>query len=167
SSLLTPGQALTGLTGIPSDPSALTVLETASGRLVLVTSQGEDNVFVFAFGPPGDPYLVEGPTPAFPAPVHPDNTAEASAPLDAPLALVVTLIAGNLSTGEGAAAGVLESAGGAPRGTATLAGAFVGFGGGDDAEEEEDSQPDALVSQGGDLTPALDEALRQLDLYRR
>ena len=42
---------LLALTGIPSDPSALEELETASGPEVLVTNDGLDDVFVFTFGP--------------------------------------------------------------------------------------------------------------------
>jgi hypothetical protein len=97
-SSLQPVQTLAPLTGIPSDPSALAVLENASDIEVLVTSAGEDQLFVFGL-PAGLtlPVLAPG------APV-----AVAEIPSEAPLALVVTLEGGVLPGGEGTLpAGVL------------------------------------------------------------
>ncbi len=138
--LLTPTQTLTGLTGIPLDPSDLTVLETASGLQVLVTNQGEDRVFVFVFGPPSPGLGLE---------------PEPSVPIGAPLALVLTLVAGNLPVGEPSGSG------------RTVTAAAVQSGGDDEANQEENSQPSAWTPNGSDSTPGLDEAVQQLDLYRR
>jgi hypothetical protein len=70
------------LTGSPSDPSALDVL----GPEVLVTSAGQDQVFVFAA--PGVPEV------RLPAPLPPTGpVAEATPPSGAPLTLVLTLVA--------------------------------------------------------------------------
>ncbi len=84
-------QVLTPLTGVPQNPSTLDVLETASALQVLVTSAGQDTIFVFGFEP-----TISGPapqTPSLPAPAPlPDLVAEASA-LGESLVVVVTLAA--------------------------------------------------------------------------
>jgi hypothetical protein len=173
SPVLTQSQPLTGFTTrVPSEPSALAVVETASGPpLVLVTNQGEDNVFAFAFGPAGSPPAGSGgePAPVLPGPEQPGPTPEASAPVGAPLALVLTLVAGNLPAGEAAAAGGTEPTGGgvAPPGSGPVAATVVQPGGGDEGNAADGSRQDTPAPEGGDLTPGLDEALRQLDLYRR
>src|SRR5207244_12872703 len=41
------GEPLTPLNGMPSEPSALAVLESGSGQLVLGTSEDEEQLFVF------------------------------------------------------------------------------------------------------------------------
>jgi hypothetical protein len=129
---------LTPLTGIPSDPSALAVLESETGTQVLVTSAGQDQVFVFAIGPPD----LSVPLPA-PAPL-----AEATAPADQPLTLVVALVGINLPTGE-----------------AEPPEAPVQPGGDGEADEEPSANPPD--SSASEIGPDVEDALRSLDLYRR
>src|SRR5205807_1812577 len=49
--------SLVALDGAPPDPSALTVLDTASGPEVLVTSAGSDQLFVFGLEPTVPPTI--------------------------------------------------------------------------------------------------------------
>src|SRR5207244_158072 len=96
-------------TDVPDHPSALAVLETASGREVLVTNEGQDSVFVFGgdgVGPgvgPGGPVGPVGPSgvpltpmPQVPASTPPSSESETTVLPDAPLVLVVTLVTGTL-----------------------------------------------------------------------
>jgi hypothetical protein len=88
---------LVPLTGIPSEPSALAVLQEESGMQVLVTAAGGDRVFAFGIlEPPGAPVLPEpsvGPV------------VEVTPLAGEPLTVVVTLTAGT-----GPAGGVTTSA---------------------------------------------------------
>ncbi|MFO0929315.1 MAG: FG-GAP-like repeat-containing protein [Gemmataceae bacterium] len=83
---------LVGLNGLPSDPSALAVLETESGFQVLVTASGSDQLFVFELpsaegaGNPGGPGEVA-------------VVAETSSLDGESLVVVVTLLAGGLAEG--------------------------------------------------------------------
>ena len=95
------------LAGMPLEPSALEVLQTASGTEVLVTNAGEDQVFVFAA--PGLPEVVL----PVASPVA-NAEAEVTAPPGAPLTLVVTLVGAVVpgdQTQESAAAADSQSGG--------------------------------------------------------
>ena len=140
------GVALTfdPLSGIPSDPSALAVLQGESGPQVLVTNAGGDRVFVF--GTPGVP---ESPT--LPGPEGPGVLAlEVTSPAGAPLALVIALVAGPLPAPEGAAPAA-EAAAPAVN--------PAGGGGGPDSGESVAWAP----GEGG---IDVEEQLRGIDLYR-
>src|SRR5262249_15585876 len=77
---------LVPLTGIPSEPSALAVLQEESGMQVLVTSEGGDQVFAFSIPEPlGAPVLPEPST---------GPMVEVTPLSGAPLTVVVTLTAG-------------------------------------------------------------------------
>lgn len=83
---------LTGLTGLPSEPSALAVLETESGFQVLVTSSGSDRLFTFDL-PSADGVTIAAP--ASQVPIIADTSS-----LDGrSLVVVVTLLAGGLTEG--------------------------------------------------------------------
>jgi hypothetical protein len=91
---------LTGLTGTPSDPSALAVLETQAGLQVYVTSAGQDGVYLFVPLPGAQlPGSSSGPTlpPLTPGP----PTLVTVALGDAPLAVGVILTGGLLFAPEG------------------------------------------------------------------
>jgi hypothetical protein len=156
SSLFQAAQVLTPLTGIPSDPSALEVLETADGLRVLVTGAGQDRLFVYGLGPstagvavPPEivilPLTAGGPVP------------EATTPTEAPLALVVTLTTGLLTAETGAGPGPAAAAGQEVAFVAPRTGAA------DDATEH---AADRNV-QESDFGLGIEEMLRQLDLYQR
>jgi hypothetical protein len=98
-------------TGIPTDPSALAVLETASGVEVLVTAAGEDTVFVF--NAPGLPEI-KLPVSAVP----PGPGVEVSVPAGAPETVVVTLSNSGESEIEGGGTLVAGSTGGTSAGLA-------------------------------------------------
>jgi hypothetical protein len=130
------------------------VLETASGLEALVTSAGQDQLFVFgvpsglALPPltPGAPVLV------------------ASVPADAPLALVVTLEGGILPGAEPAPA-IAATAGGAegtaeaaePGGPNPFVSVLVLLAGGGPGQD-----PPARDGEFGD---SIDDLLRRIDLY--
>jgi hypothetical protein len=162
-------QTLTQLSsGLLDEPSALAVLESLTGQLqqVLVTNQGEDQVFVFGMklskGPGPEPPPVTPPPP----PLPPDTHSEQTAPLGAPLALVVTLTADILPAGPagaseesvGNAATVTEGAQAAAEVTAAI-------------ESGCDDEDNVAVAQGPvkDSTFGLggDDLLRQLDFAPR
>jgi hypothetical protein len=143
------------LTGIPSDPSALAVLEGASGPQVLVTSAGGDRVFVF-----GIPGLPESPAlPPAEAPAGP--TVEVLPPVEGSLTLVVTLLAGPLPVNEAPVA-VLQQAGPAAPAAAVDP---AGGGGGAEAEQVALAPPDgpSRPGEGGIDVP---ERLRRIELYQ-
>jgi hypothetical protein len=107
------------LTGIPSEPSALAVLQEESGMQVLVTTAGADRVFAFGIAePPGTPVLPEPTIGPF---------VEVTPLAGEPLTVVVTLTAGT-----GPAGGVSTST--------TLVGNAVA------AEAEEVSDADEFLS---------------------
>ncbi|HKI31543.1 MAG TPA: FG-GAP-like repeat-containing protein [Gemmataceae bacterium] len=140
------GVALTfdPLSGIPSNPSALAVLQGESGPQVLVTNAGGDRVFVF--GTPGVPE-----SPALPGPEGPGVLAlEVTSPAGAPLALVIALVAGPLPAPEGATPAA-EAA--AP--AVNPAGGGDGPGGGE-----------AVAWAPGEGGIDVEEQLRGIDLYR-
>jgi hypothetical protein len=145
-------QTLTPLSGIPLEPSALAVLESVSGMQVLVTSAGQDTVFVFA---------PETQTPSLPAPSVPQSPiAVPSALEEAPLVLVVALTAPALPEGTSTAATTPLPAAG-PNAVAGVAGG--------DVPEEGRFEPLAFNEggrEGKEPIPGLDEALRRLRLYR-
>jgi hypothetical protein len=142
-------QSLIPLTGVPQEPSALAVLETASGLQVLVTSAGQDTIFVFA----PQPQSPEIPGPA--APAQPVSVPSALA--EAPLVLAVTLTAAALNEGNSGAVTALLPA-------VSLT-AVAGVGG--EGEEEGAGEPVSLIDgRGTETRPGLDEALRKLKLYR-
>jgi hypothetical protein len=165
SALYTPLAELAPLTGVPDEPSALAVLE--NGDEALVTSAGEDHLFVFGLGqggpaPPGAP---EAPAislaspPAAPVP-------EATAPGEAPLVLVIKVVTGTLPAGEsGSAAPALGSPVPAEaEGRAEVEAPSVDQPGGDD--EVDLPTGDASPTEEGDAGPVFEELLPQLHLYR-
>jgi hypothetical protein len=117
-------QTLTPRTGTPEAPSDLEVLPEGPTEEVLVTSEGENTLFVFTFGPeeltplptpvvvlplpePTGPVAstTDIPETAVPAPVAggqppaPVAEGQPAPPGQSPLVLVVTLLAGNLPAG--------------------------------------------------------------------
>jgi hypothetical protein len=156
------------LTGIPSEPSALAVLE--DGAEVLVTNQGQDQLFVF--GLPGSASAgslssVQG-FALPPLAVASSPVAEASSPAEAPLAVVVALVADVLPAGPGASPGGHGEQTAAPEGNAVqpVEGAAAVDPAGDD--EGDDALPQAAAGPADDgFDPAIEERLRQLDLHRR
>jgi hypothetical protein len=155
------------LTGIPSEPSALAVLE--DGAEVLVTNQGQDQLFVF--GLPGSSAAgslssVQG----FvlpPLAVASSPVAEASSPAEAPLAVVVALVADVLPAGPAASPGGSAGQAAAPEGSAVqpVEEAAAVDPAGD--EEGDDALPQAAAAADEEFDPAIEERLRQLDLHRR
>jgi hypothetical protein len=183
---------LTPLDGLPPDPSALAVLETASGPEVLVTSAGEDQLFIFEV-----PGLVEV-TPEFEGPpVIPlpellppaGPVAESTVPSEAPLVLVFTLQASGLTEeGSNPVAGgdEMPASGTTDRNPAESPTAAVQESG-DEAvasgstDRNPSDLPAAAVEAGGgdegapggamawadgEVGPTLDDALRELQFYR-
>jgi hypothetical protein len=160
-------QTLAPLTGIPSEPSALAVLESEPSLEVLVTNQGEDRLFVFGVALPGtslSPALAQVVVlPPLPEPTGP--VAEATAPSAAPLVLVVTLLAGTLPTGEPTPAGTAAPAVPIPDvGGPNLVNAAPAVDPAGNAEDDE-AQPSADTSGESDPLGIWD-ILRQLKLYR-
>jgi hypothetical protein len=147
--------ALLSLTGIPSDPSALAVLQGESSLQVLVTSAGGDRVYVF-----GIPGLPESP-PLPPAEAPPGPTVEVTPPAEGSLTLVVTLIAGPLPAGDAAAAEVPAAGAAAPAPPADPAGGGPGAGAEEMAAGAGDGGP--RPGEGG---IDVDGQLRGIDLYQ-
>lgn len=146
------------LSGISSDPSALEVLEGASGLQVLVTNAGGDRVFVF-----GIPSLPESPA-LPPAEVAAGPTVEVTPPVEGSLTLVVTLIAGPVPAGGAAVAEAPQDAGPAPAPPAEAAEAALPWnaGGAEDvAAGPGDDGP--RPGEGGIDVPG---QLRGIDLYQ-
>jgi hypothetical protein len=147
---------LTPLTGIPADPSALEVLESGE---VLVTNAGEDQVFVFSA--PGVPEIR---LPAPSLPTSPEAVVTASP--EAPLTPVVVLVPSDVPPGELAHptdAEVLSfrAVDSTPLVASDTTGRFRG------EEQEESEEEEDVVPQESDSGIDVDNALRQLDLYRR
>ena len=148
-------QTFQSLTGIPSDPSALAVLQGESGLQVLVTNAGGDRVFVF-----GIPGLPESPAlPPAEAPAGP--TVEVTPPAEGSLTLVVTLIAGPLPAG-GVPVADVPPAGAAAPAPASRPGRGWGRRG-----------PEQVAAAPGDDSPRpgeggidVPEQLRGIDLYQ-
>ena len=91
-----PVEAFGSLDGTPESPSALQVVETPSGQQVLVTSAGLDKIFVFTVLSP-EPSAVRLP-PMIVLETQPSSlVVSTSAPREAPLVLVATLVADTLS----------------------------------------------------------------------
>jgi hypothetical protein len=135
------------LAGIPSNPSALEILETAAGPQALVTAAGQDRVFVFVL--PSEALAgVEGTL----EPIVPTAPAiELTAASEAGLTVVATLVADVLPGGEGVQPP-----------PAAAAPALIG--GGDEGTVGQDVA-EARVEGGAGLD--VEEKLRHLDLYRR
>src|SRR5262249_33754729 len=150
--------------GIPPAPSALAVLQTASQQLVLVTSEGADEVFAFTFNTFGTPAPPAGPPIMLPDLDVPSSpVAEPTAPSDAPLALVLTLEADNLPNSEPASAGadtIQVSTSEAAGAVGAAANAAI-LSGGDEPAQVADASEQIL--RGLDV----DDVLRQLDLYEQ
>ena len=166
------GRDLPPLTGLPSAPSALAVLQTTTEQLVLVTNEGEDQVFVFALDAADTP-VPGGPPIALPdLSVSSSTIAEATAPSGAPLALVLTLAADNLPITEPAlVAGNQANSG---KTVPTLLGNITGIvtaalaiplSDGDDTGEE--AGQFALVPEESRRGLDVDDVLQQLNLYER
>jgi hypothetical protein len=158
--------------GVLLDPSALDVLETATGQLaqVLVTNLGSSEVFVF-----GAPIALQpGPGPAasgvpLPAPPTPGGTVpEATAPVGAPLVLVLTLTAGILPAGENVPTEdhLVNASGAAAAGETGVAALAAAVESGGDEQGSSASLPPGLI-QDTDFGLGTDDALRQLDLAPR
>jgi hypothetical protein len=156
-------QVLTPLTGIPSNPSALAVLEDADGLRALVTNAGLDQLFVYGSAPPEPlPVVLAGPSGVLLPPAAGGPVAEATALGEAPLGLVVTLTAGLLPAGPSGAANPAAVA------EATPAVALVTPHDSDEADDEETAEPPAGSSMPpSDFELGIDEVLRGLDLYRK
>jgi hypothetical protein len=174
SSLYEPVETFTPLTGVPSNPSALAVLENASE--VVVTGQGDDQLFVFGLAPGGPLTLVPtaaSPTPDIPLPpfsVAVNPVPEPSAPTAAPLALVLVLVADVLPAGATAptetgpaqaAPDVNDAALDAHAANQAPAADPAGDAG------EGDAQVQAAPPVNDNAGPGIEEMLRQLELYRR
>jgi hypothetical protein len=99
-------QVATPLDGIPFNPSALDVLQSATGLTVLVTEEGLDQLFAyalpFAVGPGtlGTVPFQAGASISLPLLVAPEPVPLTTPPSTAPLLLVVTLAPGPLSGAE-------------------------------------------------------------------
>jgi hypothetical protein len=166
------GARLEPLTGIPSEPSALAVLESESGLEALVTSAGLDTVFVFDFASTG----------TIPFPVLPPSTPGepgASTLPSAPLLVVVTLLSGGLpqdATLDHSLQGGNGEAGIGPGATAASGGVATGIalsgdpGGARPAlaalagDEPEAKEEDRTLPASAGPNPL--DALRNLRLYR-
>jgi hypothetical protein len=169
-----PVAELAPLTGVPSDPSALDVLEIGPLE-VLVTNAGSDQVFVF--GPSlSAPLAVREVT--LPGLVPGGPVAETSSPREAPLTVLLTLVAGPLP-GETAATAD-PTAGGSPTsgvstpqlgveasGSTPDRSAVGVQGAGDNGDERNDgTQAPAGEQPPSDADQDLDDILRRLDLGR-
>jgi hypothetical protein len=167
-------ETLTPLTGIPSDPSALDVLETALGLQVLVTNAGSDQVFVFGTSLAAPLTAQELTLPGLP-PGGP--IAEASSPTEAPLTVVLTLVAGLLpgetTTLPGTTAGDLAATGTAPDQASTAAtgngvsGMEVVQGASDNNDTGDETPTDSGNQPSSESERTIKEILRKLELYRR
>jgi hypothetical protein len=169
---------LTPLNGLPLDPSELAVLPTDTGFEVLVTNEGDNQLFVFVpeqapapegVTPPGPPEN-EGPVviglpeapPAVPA-AQPTPSAEA------PLLLVVALVT-PADEAESAQAGAGAGAEGSGLGTTDRNAdrapeAAVEVGGADEAALAK--VDDESIWADDDAGPGTDDHLPELDLYRK
>jgi hypothetical protein len=161
-------QNLTPLTGIPSDPSALAVLESQSGLRVLVTSQGEDRLFEYAGGAaPATVSLLVDRNITLPPIVAGPPIAETTTPNEAPLVLVVVLNAGllpgeNPTPGEAVNATFAAAAGGASgTGTGIVELVLAALN-----TERGVSRDDGAGSESN-FGLGIDQMFRQLDLYQR
>jgi hypothetical protein len=148
---LTVAATFQSLGGIPSDPSALELLETATGPQALVTEAGGDRVFVFALpqeAPVGSGVSLEPEAPSTP-------TVEVTASSSGTLTLVATLVADVLPQGEAAAvpgAAAPPEPGPSPERVA----------GGDELGTADET----VVAKTADgIGLDVDEKLRRLDLY--
>ncbi len=145
------------LSGIPSDPSALEVLQSASGLQVLVTNAGGDRVFVF-----GIPGLPESPA-LPPAEVAAGPTVEVTPPVEGSLTLVVTLIAGPVPAGGAAVADTPQDAGPEPAEPVEAAADVVRDAGGTEQVVAAAGDDGPRPGEGGIDVP---EQLRGIDLYQ-
>ncbi|HKI31683.1 MAG TPA: VCBS repeat-containing protein [Gemmataceae bacterium] len=149
--------AFVPLSGIPSDPSALLILQGGSGLQVLVTSAGGDRVFVF-----GIPGLPE--SPQLPPSKAPDGpTLEVTPPTEAPLTLILTLITGPPPVSGAPPPDVASTGGSAPAQRAELARVGV----------DDDGRAESVAGSANDGTPRageggidVEEELRGLDFSR-
>src|SRR5262249_4801660 len=168
------GRALRALTGVPSEPSALAVLEEANGFEVLVTNQGDDRIFVYGLAPPGPsggplplPQVELPPLAAAPA-VAPETTA----PDEAPLAVVITLLGGTLPGSEPASGGAAPPRAGASpnEGAATTTteatSEVVDLAGTDEEEDTTGPSDQQAPSPDAPVDPDIKEQLREIDLNR-
>jgi hypothetical protein len=164
--------AFAPLSGIPSDPSALAVLQGESGLQVLVTEAGSNGLFVF-----GIPGLAQAPAlPPAEAPAGP--TVEVTPPAEGSLTLVVTLTSGIVPPGSApvpevpAAAAAVAAAAPAPASGGMTAVAPAATAQGDPAGEDvEGAEGLEAGSEGGVRRPAadgldVDGKLREIDLYQ-
>jgi hypothetical protein len=161
SSLFAPLASFTPLTGVPSDPSALAVLENGE---VLVTNQGEDQLFVYGLAAPAPAPFPVLPPVVPPAPTVPTSPVpEPSAPSEVPLALVVALVADVLPTG---AAAPPEAGAGQPANPEANEAnpAEVDPAGN---EDEQDAGPQAAGPGNSDFDPEIGTILQEFDLYRK
>jgi hypothetical protein len=141
--------ALAPLTGLPSEPSALAVLQSDTSLRVLVTQAGSNALFVFAMPS-------AGPVPPL-SPTAPEPTA---APLPtAPLVVVVTLLSEGLPLETGPATAPGEQAASPPSGEPAAAHGAALAGG--DSTEPPPEPPPVSPLAGPDLIEAL-EKLRLL-----
>jgi hypothetical protein len=152
------------LTGIPSEPSALAVLE--DGREVLVTNQGQDQLFVFGLSVPGSPGGLTS-VQAFALPpqvVSATPVAEPSAPVEAPLAVVVALVADILPAGPGAspASGGGQPAAAVDNGVLPVTVPSAAEPAGDAEDDEALTEATGPANEG--FPPDIEERLRKLDL---
>jgi hypothetical protein len=170
--------ATLGDTGVPSDPSALEVLNSAVGLEVLVTTAGSDAVFVFG---PSLAAPLAAQDVSLPGLVPGGALPEATSPGGAPLAVVVTLAAGLLPA-ETAPANTTPgdtfpiSTPTTDQGTATVSGTAVeevttiqgASDNNDNGDKRDKGNPDdpGRPAPGTEQQQFLDDLLKKLDLYR-
>jgi hypothetical protein len=155
-------QHLRPLDGIPFNPSALDVLQSATGLTVLVTDEGLDQLFAYtlpvAVGPETPSGLAvpfqAGANISLPPLVAPEPVPLTTPPSTAPLLLVVTLSPG-LLPGAGTEAAVE-----APE-VAVLLTLLVESG---SAEAEETAPPPELQPHESNSGPGFKELLRRLEV---
>jgi hypothetical protein len=179
------GQELTPLTGVPTDPNALAALPTPTGTEVLVTSAGEDQLFVFGLeagggggsapgspGAPGNPSPpptppAPEPPPLGPSPPGPPVTVGQPSP-EAPLVLVVTLQAASPAEGgpelpppQAEEAAVVAAPAAAEANAPAAPAIFL------QGDQDADAQAAELAWAGDEVVPRVDDALRDLHLQPR
>jgi hypothetical protein len=164
-------QKLTPLTGIPSDPSALAVLERQTGLRVLVTSEGEDRLFEYAGAAPAPGTishiaLVETSI-TLPPIMAGAPIAETTTPSESPLVLVVVLNAGllpgeNPSSGEAVNATFAAAAAGASAtGTGIFELVLAAL------NIDRGAWHDDAAGTESNFGLGIEQKLRQLDLYQK
>jgi hypothetical protein len=164
---------LVPLNGVPLAASALDAIETPLGMQVLVTSAGQDTIFVFGLSPNVAEGFVPVPAPTpLPAPEPPSALVASSSSLaEAPLVLAVVLMTPSLTESNTGGVRAIANLRAGPAVADVNASGNVGGG----EEDERLAEGEGGVGgppgrgqprRGPAWRPGLEKALERLDLFR-